>query len=160
MKTIKLIICIVLLNTLFGCNNRNDGIEISDYYKIFESRDNFYKKKEKEFEGFKVNNSSISSLIKCNMPFSSANKYELAILFNNKLVYLESESDNIRVPESLKEGDIINVSVLFISDESVYKLINKYTFSLKKDIKYYYLTFLPDGSTDQFIMIPSSEYIS
>lgn len=150
----------MLLNTLFGCSNKKEKLEISNRYKIFETKDNFYKKKGKEFEEFKINSSLSSSLIKCNMPFDYESKYELAILFNNKLVYLESKSNSIRIPKSLKEGDIINVSILFINDNSVYKLTNKYTFSLKEDIKYYYLTFFPEVDSDQFILIPSNEYLS
>lgn len=160
MKKLRLIIYVVLLNILFGCNNKSDEIKISDHYKVFEKKDVFYQKKEKDFELFKRNDSSNSTLIKCNIPFTYENKYELAILFNNKLVYLDSEGDSFRLPDSLQEGDIVNVSILFINDNVVYKLINKYTFQLKEGIKYYYLTFLPANNVDQFVMIPSNEYIS
>ena len=160
MKGIKLIVLFIVLNSVVSCNKKMN--EKPNIFDLVEKSETKVSDLESKLEKFDSNiDVSFSTLIKCNMPFKLVEGYELILYFNNEMVYVQSIDNRIKIPNSFKDGDMINVSIALIDNENIYKLNNKYTFILSKEIKYYYLSFLPfNDSVDNFIVIPSNQQIS
>ena len=163
MKKIKFLLMLVILNTSFSCNEKsNKKLDISNFFEIYEEKDSYVKGNKSSFESFKnKTNVNYANLIRCNMPFDLGKDFNMIIHFNEHIVFNGDIDERIKIPNSLNDGEIVNVSITFITDKNVYRISNKNTFLLSTDIKYYYLSFYPfNDSTDRFLLIPSSEYIA
>lgn len=153
------LICILIITTSsMSCTKSDNKMKLSKYFTREESFKMYKGKHDVLFNDYRVRDfTSGKELIVCNFPFKIEGKYDLILLLKNQIVYIKSVGI-VKIPKVFAKDDIINFEVGIIKDEIIFLQTSKVTFRYEPEIKYYYLSFYPDNTDNEFSLsvIPSN----